>query len=222
MKNIHTRPKTVTQYITESLRSAILLGEIETGSRLIQDDIAKNYEVSVTPVREAIKILTTEGLLSFDSYKGAVVKNIRYEDANDIYNIRSILEPKILERSLKKYDESYLNKAISIQNDIEKCSNLYDWAILNEQFHTCFMESENHTKLYSFAISLINSSIPYVALTLMYKNSHMYKSNNEHNELINFYKNKDIDGFICLNKIHTEKTRQIIGEAINNKYKAKE
>ena len=64
------RPMTTTEFIVHSLSQEILNGKIKSGTRLTQNEISKKFNVSQTPVREALKILTTEGLISFDSYKG--------------------------------------------------------------------------------------------------------------------------------------------------------
>ncbi|MCZ6117103.1 GntR family transcriptional regulator [Campylobacter ureolyticus] len=215
------KPKTVAEFVAECLRKDILLGEIKSGTRLKQDEISKQLNVSSTPVREAIKILVVEGLLSFDSYRGAVVKNLNYQDAKDIYDLRLDLEQKLIKRSFLKYDESFLIKAKEIQKDIEQCTNIYDWAILNSYFHSSFWEIENESKLYNIVENLMISSVPYISLTLMYKKTHKSISNKEHNELIKAYEEKNLKHFIEINYNHTKKTRDIIEEAIEEKNKNK-
>ena len=68
-----SRPMTTTEFIVHSLSREILNGKIKSGSRLTQNEISKKFNVSQTPAREALKILTAEGLISFDPYKGAIV-----------------------------------------------------------------------------------------------------------------------------------------------------
>lgn len=202
---IMEKPKTIAEFVAESLRKDILLREIKSGTRLKQDEISKQLNVSSTPVREAIKILVVEGLLNFDSYRGAVVKNLNYQDAKDIYDLRLDLEQKLIKRSFLKYDKNFLLKANEIQKDIEKCTNVYDWAVLNCSFHISFWEIENESKLYNIVENLIVSSIPYISLTLMYQKTHQDISNLEHQNLIKAYKDQNLELFIKLNYDHTKK-----------------
>ncbi|CZE47443.1 GntR family transcriptional regulator [Campylobacter geochelonis] len=209
------KPKTMAEFVADSLRKDILLGKIPGGTRLKQDEISELLSVSATPVREAIKILSAQGLVNFDAYRGAVVKNLSYKDAKDIYDIRLMLEPILIKRSLEKFDEIYLKKAISIQNDIDKCTNPYDWAILNSAFHSTFWEVESDSKLYDIVQNLLISSIPYITITLMHKQDHIALSDDEHLAIINAYKSRDEGLLIELNSNHTMKTRDILEDAIN-------
>ena len=79
------RPITTTEFIVHSLSQDILNGNIKSGSKLKQNEISKRFNVSATPVREALKILTAKGLISFDPFKGAIVKGLCYKEAKEIY-----------------------------------------------------------------------------------------------------------------------------------------
>src|SRR5690242_7828107 len=84
--------RTAHEFVRESLRRAILRGDLTGGERLIQADIAATLEVSTTPVREALRDLAAEGLISLDRHRGGVVRGLNWEDMEEIRKIRHQLE----------------------------------------------------------------------------------------------------------------------------------
>ena len=78
--------------VFNTLRQAILRGEMEPGERLMEIQLAQKLGVSRTPIREAIRKLELEGLVNIIPNKGAYVTGISDKDVHDIYMIRSMLE----------------------------------------------------------------------------------------------------------------------------------
>lgn len=214
--NSSSRPMTTTEFIVHSLSREILNGRIKSGTRLTQNEISKKFSVSQTPVREALKILTAEGLISFDSYKGAIVKGLCYKDAREIYDLRILLESKLIADGFESYSEEYFEKALNIQQNIEKCKDVNEWALLNADFHRCFWQSEVGGRTFAIVENLISASIPYVSLSLLYKKSHIKSSNDEHMAILEAYKDKDLEKLVKLSAEHTAKTREILEDAINS------
>nr|WP_314786977.1 GntR family transcriptional regulator [uncultured Campylobacter sp.] len=214
--NSSNRPMTTTEFIVHNLSQEILNGKIKSGTRLTQNEISKKFNVSQTPAREALKILTTEGLIRFDPYRGAVVKGLCYKDANEIYDLRILLESKLIADGFKNYSEEYFEKALSIQQKIEKCKDVNEWALLNADFHKCFWESEIGGRTFNIVETLITAAIPYVSLSLLYKKSHIELSNGEHRVILEAYKDKDLEKLIKLSTKHTIKTREILEDSINS------
>lgn len=88
--------KTRTQLVEEAIRTQILKGELKTGQPLRQDALAKEFNVSRIPVREALVQLEAQGLVSFEPHKGATVTELSPEKIN-----------------LQRKSMSYLNCALS-------------------------------------------------------------------------------------------------------------
>lgn len=82
----------LTEKIYHNLRSDILTGNFKDKEELKENTLAKNYGVSRTPVREAIRQLALEGLVDTIPNKGAFVHSIHNKDVNDVYAMRSLLE----------------------------------------------------------------------------------------------------------------------------------
>ena len=87
--------------VLEAIKHAILAGELPPGRALVETDLAALLGVSKTPVREALKTLAGAGLVTMHPYKGAVVRLVDDVQARYIYDLRLLLEPEALARSVE-------------------------------------------------------------------------------------------------------------------------
>jgi GntR family transcriptional regulator, carbon starvation induced regulator len=95
------------QWVDKRLRQAILYGELEPGRRLVTADLANRWQVSPTPVREAIQRLAAEGLVDFVPQRGAQVAGLSTKDLLETYELRLVLEPRAFQKALAAGDETY-------------------------------------------------------------------------------------------------------------------
>jgi DNA-binding GntR family transcriptional regulator len=95
--------------VFNTLRDAILRGELEPGQRLLEIQLAKKLGVSRTPIREAIRKLELEGLVSMIPRKGAIVASITQEDLRDVLEVRTVLESLAVELACQKRTEEDLD-----------------------------------------------------------------------------------------------------------------
>jgi DNA-binding GntR family transcriptional regulator len=80
------------EQLTEHLRARIVAGKIEPGQRLLEQDLAREFGISRAPLREAIRMLATEGLVTLVPYRGARVSDITKDEARQLYPVRAALE----------------------------------------------------------------------------------------------------------------------------------
>ena len=90
------RDKTKEEQVADYLREGIIAGRIARGSRLKQAEIAAELKTSITPVREALKLLAAEGYVIGDSFKGAVVAPFDINASNETLNLRILLETRLV------------------------------------------------------------------------------------------------------------------------------
>ena len=101
------RPPTRTEWADERLRTAILEGTFAPGERLVISTLAEQLGVSATPLREALRRLSSEGLVELQAHGSARVAKVDLHEATEIYELRRILEPMALERAVAKGDQAY-------------------------------------------------------------------------------------------------------------------
>jgi DNA-binding GntR family transcriptional regulator len=89
-----------TEAVLDAIKRAILSGELIHGQPLVETDLAERLGVSKTPVREALKTLAGAGLVTMSPYKGATVRVVDAAQARHLYDVRLLLEPEALRRSV--------------------------------------------------------------------------------------------------------------------------
>lgn len=128
-------PRTIGDRITTLLREQILNGDITPGARLLQDEVARQFEVSITPVREAFARLSSIGLVRSDAHRGAQVVSPTIEDIRECYSIRARLEPLAVEWAIPRMTEGDLTRLSSLLDQLERSPSTVRYVELNQQFH---------------------------------------------------------------------------------------
>ncbi|MEZ5074213.1 MAG: GntR family transcriptional regulator [Solirubrobacterales bacterium] len=88
----------VADWVYSQLREGILLGEFKPGERVRQSVVAERYNVSQTPVREALARLASDGLVQLQPRRGAVVNSLSPKEIDEIYELRELLDPYVARR----------------------------------------------------------------------------------------------------------------------------
>lgn len=94
--------KTKEETVADFLREGVISGRIARGTRLKQQDIADQLKISITPVREALKLLAAEGYVVVDSYRGATVAHFDLEASQEVLDLRILLETKLVGAAVEK------------------------------------------------------------------------------------------------------------------------
>lgn len=100
-------PMTRSAWADRQLREAILNGRVQPGDALVISSLAKELGVSATPLREALGRLAAEGLVEMQAHGSARVASVDLAEAIEIYELRQMLEPMALERSVTAADAGY-------------------------------------------------------------------------------------------------------------------
>lgn len=128
--------RTVKSTLVEELRDAIIQGEYVPGQRLRLEEIATRFDISTTPVREALRDLQTEGLVSIFPHRGAVVTQLSAEDLLDIYEVRATLEKMATRLAVPIMGEATLAQLeLYIEQMDNHLGELATLVKLNHQFH---------------------------------------------------------------------------------------
>lgn len=100
--------RTKQDQVAEILRERIIAGHYARGSKLKQSDLAQELGVSITPVREALHILSAEGFVQGVSHKGLLVPHVAPEQARETFELRMLLERELTARALPRLDAATL------------------------------------------------------------------------------------------------------------------
>lgn len=191
--------RTAQAMVAGTLRKAILGGRLEIGRQLKQDAIARQFGVSKIPVREALKQLEGEGLVTFRPHHSAEVSSIRYEEAVEIMEMRVVLEPLALGLAVSRMTEEDLLGAAKILDqaglDLEQ-EGVGEYDALNWQFHRALLAPANRPRLLATIESLHTSFQRYLrvyaALLLDVKD----QAQREHRHILDLCRRREADGAV--------------------------
>jgi len=112
------RENVASHRIADSLRTAILDGSYQPGERIRQEDVAARFGASRIPVREALRMLHSEGLVTLVANSGAWVTKLTLAECAETYLIRERLEPLLLRTSLVRLDEATVDRLARLADDM--------------------------------------------------------------------------------------------------------
>jgi DNA-binding GntR family transcriptional regulator len=205
--------QTAHAFVLKTLRDAILNGTLPGGTRLIQAEIATQLEVSITPVREALRDLAGEGLVEFDAHRGSRVRSLDLSEVRELYEMRIALEPLMVGRMITAMSDEALAAAERLLDRMRKTTDNVTWSELNRQFHALFAQDEKQSRLALVLAGLRDSASPYVSLSLGASDARRAESDAEHAQLIEHYRARDHEAAVRLTVQHLNTTLATIEQA---------
>ncbi|WP_441240690.1 GntR family transcriptional regulator [Tardiphaga sp. 768_D3_N2_1] len=212
--------RTLSAMITDQLRQAILDGTHPAGSQLRQDALGEAYGVSRIPVREALFQLEAEGLVKIVPQKGAIVSELSLDEINDVFDLRVILEPRMLAQSAPHFVDDDFAVLDDIQRRFEKAiaaGNISEWGQLNADFHMAMYVRARQPRTQTIVMALLQTSDRYTRMQLSTTTA-MGIAEKEHAELIALCRNRQIDDACRFLERHIESVRadllRVIGRTI--------
>jgi DNA-binding GntR family transcriptional regulator len=135
--------------VAELLRQRIFQRELEPGSWIDELKIADEYGISRTPLREALKVLAAEGLVTMKIRRGAYVTEVSTQDLSDVYHLLSLLESDAAGVVAAKATDGELTELMQLHADLEKAAkpgpaNTDTFFAVNERFHMRLLEIANN------------------------------------------------------------------------------
>ncbi len=119
-------PAPIRGQVYQKVKREILLGNVSAGSRVLEGKLAKQLNVSRTPVREALHILEMEGFLESFPRVGYRVRQITWEEAIEINEIRAVLEPLAARKAIENEDQAYLDALERVLTESEAVAKQED------------------------------------------------------------------------------------------------
>lgn len=128
--------RTVGDMVYEVLRESILRGVFKPGERLRQDQLAEAIGVSRIPVRSALMQLDSEGLITFNAYRGAVVNKLTAEQMREIYSIRGVLEAHALRNAMGDMTPERLEHLDELAHELNDVKDGEEFLMRRNEFYS--------------------------------------------------------------------------------------
>jgi DNA-binding GntR family transcriptional regulator len=127
--------------VAERLRSQIFARELEPGSWVDETKLAADYGISRTPMREALKVLAVEGLVTMKPRRGAYVAEMSRDDVAQVYHLLALLESDAAGEVARRANDEQLQRLEQLHERLEKHSRQRDaFFATNEQFHMALLD----------------------------------------------------------------------------------
>lgn len=204
------RRRTAREFVYETLRRAILRGSIAVETRIVQADVAKQLQVSTTPVREALRDLAAEDLVRIDPHRGAIVRGLDLEEVAEIYELRMLLEPVSIRKAAARITDEQVERAERLYVQMAEEVDPGTWGELNRDFHAIFAEAADSSYLSKILGMLRDSATSYVRISIELRPEQAHQANREHRELLDACQDKNADAAAEVVARHLEGTWKTI------------
>lgn len=202
--------------VFNTLRQAILKGELKPGERLMEIALAERLGVSRTPIREAMRKLELEGLVVMIPRRGAQVANITEKDLNDVLEVRLALENMAIEKACNRMTEDQVDKLWIAAREFEKTmteGNLVRLAEADVEFHEIIYQASDNRRLNQVLNNLREQIYRYRVEYLKDEETRNVLVK-EHEELYHAIKERDVSRALEISSKHIENQRKAIIQSI--------
>jgi len=194
MKNKHMeRHQTLREKILETIRDAILKGNLKPGEKVAEPELAERFGISRTPIREAFRQLESEGYLTVIPRKGAVVAALSQRDVQEFYAIKSILEGYAASLAAGNLTDKEIQRLETVNNKLRSLAEEGDvrsFYRVHNEFHEIFLKAADNSKLYEL-IHQLGMKFNRLRMASLSVNGRMEISVEEHDKLLDAFRHKD-------------------------------
>jgi len=212
--------QSLTSAVADKLREEIIRGTIPEGAQLRQDAIAMQYHVSRVPVREALRQLDAEGLITIVPNRGAMVPALSATHVEELFTVRALLEPEILKHSIPHLTNADLDQAAVVlrrfEGELQHEDHVFSWGRLNWQFHSLLYSRAERPRFMTVIRNVNNSGERYTRLQL-YLTQGIERANEEHHMILNFCRQRDVGAACKLLKQHIQHAGQSLKQALQER-----
>ncbi len=202
------------EQVTARLRQAIATGALRPGERLNQADLAERLGVSRMPIREALRRLDAEGLVTLQPYKGAIVASMSADELNEIYEMRIALEELALRRSVPKMQRDDLDALEHLLRRMDEEHDGDAWIALNVEFHDVLYRRAGRALLLETVNNLRVKSDRFLRLFVT-KRNRTSRAQEEHWAVYRACKQRDAEAACRLLQGHLQSTVTSLAETLD-------
>lgn len=187
------RHQTLREKILETIRDAILKGQLKPGEKVAEPELAERFGISRTPIREAFRQLESEGYLTVIPRKGAVVTSLSERAVEEFYAIKSILEGYAARMAVENLTEKDMEKLEAINERLAQLAqegDIKNFFKIHNEFHELFIKAAENEKLMEL-INQLMLKFNRLRLASLALPGRMEISVQEHKKIIEAFRSKD-------------------------------
>jgi DNA-binding GntR family transcriptional regulator len=212
--------RTLSDFVADQLRQAILSDKIQPGQRLVEQELAESLKTSRGPVRDALKMLEAEGLIMRQSHRGAFVAELKPEDVVEIYTLREAVENLAVRFAIRKATNEQIDELGKIVYQMEQLAQRdytqLEATDLDMEFHYILCKISGHTRLLNTWVAM-SAQIRLVLLKhrLWNPKDHRERSVSWHARIVASLRQRDVEQATKELHTHMSASKEWINADIN-------
>lgn len=205
------------------LRRALVRGDYAPGARLRIDELARRYDVSSSPLREALNRLSGQGLVRVLENRGFRVAPLTAEGVSDLARVRLLVECEALRDSITHGTDAWEAQAVAAGHALALAERRLgdepralddDWSARHRRFHLSLYAACTSPLLLELADVLFDNAERYRRWTARYRQAPRRK-HDEHQQLLKAVVARDADKAVALLRTHITRTEQLVAAALH-------
>ena len=194
------------------IKNMIIVREIEPGKKINEEQLAKEIQVSRTPIREALCRLENEGIVKIIPRRGAFVADLTEINVSEILLIREVLEGLVARLAAENMDEKTLEKLWKALEKVsttpEKNRDLINYTRSEVNFHALLLSATNNQMLKNM-MEIVNAHLQIIRLRTVVIPERAQKTVKEHQQILKAIENRDASAAEELMRQHVRSVRDV-------------
>lgn len=183
------RKESLKEIIYKDLKRKIVFCELLPGTPILEDEISKEYNVSRTPVREALLQLSRENYITIEARKSTKVSKISFKEMNEVIETRLVIEPYIVKTQSKTLNEDTIRKLEEMKKSFREvtlndAASLRQFLVIDYEFHFLLVCLSGNRLLIDFCEDILQRSIRQWYLMCVSMEGRLSTAKNEHEKII--------------------------------------
>jgi DNA-binding GntR family transcriptional regulator len=187
----------------ERLVADIRAGELKPGDRLTETDLAQRLGISRTPVREAIRQLESDGLVTHVPRVGAVVRTLDYAEITELYEMRAVLESTAARFAARAASDVELAELEAINAEMAAAADTVSLYEANRQFHSVLLNAARNRFLVK-SVQAVQKTLLILGPSTMEEADRAAEAIAEHQRLLGAVRDHDCEAAEAIMRAHIE------------------
>ena len=207
-------PNSLHQRVAEKLRAQIFAGQLAPGAFLDEVALCERLEISRTPLREALKVLTAEGLLRHEPRRGCFVNEVSEQDLDEIFPVIALLEGRCAFEAARKARDTDIAALDSLHERLErhaKAGRINDYYATNFTIHEAIITLANNRWL-AQAIADLRRILKLARLQQLHAPGRLAQSLSEHLAIYAALRSRDSEAAESAMRNHLTRQREALRE----------
>jgi DNA-binding GntR family transcriptional regulator len=208
--------KTAQELVAQNLRRWVVDGTLRPGDRINVDSVAESIGCSIIPVREALRVLAKENIITLILHRGAFVRVLSSDEIEEVYWVRQIIETRALGNAvpnLVQDDWNKLQAMINAMDQVTEAGDVLGYMAIDEEFHLSMYSKYNSEYLLSLSTDAYHASQAY-RLAHAKLPGRPQQGNREHKELLAALIRHDIASAQTILQKHLQDTADYLIEFV--------